>query len=59
MLTVNLQSTSLKNANTEEKLLGEDEVDLTVKNGSRVQAQYHVLIFISEGNVLSSGPWMH
>jgi len=54
MSTANFQSTSLKNANTEEKVLGVDEVGLTMRNGSRVQAQYHAFIFISEGNVLSS-----
>lgn len=54
MLNINLQLT-LKNGNTEEKLLGVDEVGLTMRNVSRVQAQYHAFIFISEGSVLS-GP---
>lgn len=59
MLTVNFELTSLKSANTEEKLLGADEVDLTIRNGSRVQARYHAFIFISERNVLSTGPGIH
>lgn len=43
--TVTLHLASLKNAKTEGKLLGVDEVDPIIKNESRVQAQCCAFIF--------------